>query len=383
MKGWIASLTGLAVVLAGAAKSEGQVRYTVTDLGGLAPTAINNSGQVVGADGGNAFLYSGGVLHYLGSLGGTPTQAYGINNLGQVVGTTSNGSAFLYSNGTMAGLAGTLPGGFFATCANGVNDSGQAVGYCQGEWAGEEYAFLYSNGGLADLGTVPGGYSSCATGINDSGQIVGWSDASGGAQHAFLYSNWTMYSYGTMVDLGTLGGGGSAATAINNSGQVVGNSYITGNATQHAFLYSNGKMTDLGTLGGSTSNAMGINNSGQIVGWAYTSSGSEQPFLYSNGTMVDLNSLISPFSGWALTEATAINDKGQIVGVGAGPSGFNDGFLLTPTPEPSTLALLCAGVAGLLAYSWRRPWFRRSFLLASEETNKLSRVPQFGKGGAR
>ena len=70
--------------------------------------------------------------------------------------------------------------------------------------------------------------------------------------------------------------------------------------------------------------------------------------------MTDLNSLISPSSGWTLTEAAAINGNGWIVGCGTNPSGQVDAFLLTPVPEPSALALLGAGVIGLVAYGWRR-----------------------------
>ena len=43
--------------------------------------------------------------------------------------------------------------------------------------------------------------------------------------------------------------------------------------------------------------------------------------------------------------------------VGSGPfAGDTQGFLLTAvaTPEPSTLLLATAGVAGLLAYAWRK-----------------------------
>ena len=70
--------------------------------------------------------------------------------------------------------------------------------------------------------------------------------------------------------------------------------------------------------------------------------------------MQDLNNLIAPDSGWTLEDATGINDSGQIVGYGINPSGQNDAFLLTPTPEPSTFALLAAGAVGLLGYAWRR-----------------------------
>ena len=70
--------------------------------------------------------------------------------------------------------------------------------------------------------------------------------------------------------------------------------------------------------------------------------------------MADLNSLIAPSSGWTLQCATAVNDKGQIVGDGTNPSGQTDAFLLTPSPEPSTLALLATGAVGLAARAWRR-----------------------------
>src|SRR4051794_34524752 len=52
---------------------------------------------------------------------------------------------------------------------------------------------------LVDLGTL-GGADSLGLGINDSGQVVGQSDTADGHTHAFLYSQ------GVMADLGTLGG---------------------------------------------------------------------------------------------------------------------------------------------------------------------------------
>ena len=69
---------------------------------------------------------------------------------------------------------GTLGGGFSE--AYGINDAGQVVGYSYTA-AGDRHAFITGpNGvGMTDLGTL-GGDLSYAWGINDAGQVVGYSD---------------------------------------------------------------------------------------------------------------------------------------------------------------------------------------------------------------
>ena len=119
----------------------------------------------------------------------------------------------------------------------------------------------------------------------------------------------------------------------------------------HAFLYSGGTMQDLGLLANANQSvALGINNRGQVVGWAGFLGEGMGAFLYSDGAMVDLNALVGPSSGWTLQEATGINDSGQIVGTGTNPSGQYDAFLLTPSPEPSTLCLSIVCGPLLLAF---------------------------------
>lgn len=330
----------------------GQVQYAITDLGTLGGTTsyaygINNSGQIVGwADTTtayrHAFLYSGsGPIQDLGTLGGGNSFAYGINDSGQVVGEADisagygNYHAFLYSgSGPMQDL-GTFGG--VGSSASDINNSGQIVGRAgTSAGNGNYHAFLYSGSGpMQDLGTL-GGPSSYAWGINKSGQIVGRADTDGGDIRAFVFSG-----SGPMQDLGTLGGQASAPGGINNSGQIVGSAITSGNpGYYHAFLYSgSGPMQDLGTLGGTYSHAWGINETGQIVGFGYTGGGNLHAFVYSGGGPIkDLNNLIAPASGWTLTEATAINDKGQIVGSGINPAGQPRAFLLSPlsTITPGT-----------------------------------------------
>jgi probable HAF family extracellular repeat protein len=339
---------------------QADVRYAVTEIGSFGGTytgvsSINDNGEVVGWSWspGNSwyhpYLYDKGTMTDLGTLNGVG-RPYDMNNNGQVVGFSDiayqHQHAFVYNKGgTMVDLNNLInpnPGVELIE-ADEINDNGYIIA---NGWVGDDHStchgFLYHDGTVKDIGGL--GISGCvAEAINASGQIAGISRINSGMHHGFIYDN------GAMKDIGTLGGSFLTVNAINDLGQVVGDS-STGVEGQHAFLYNGENMIDLGTFGGTLSWASDINNSGQVVGSAYYASNVSHAFIYSNGTMTDLNDLIP--SGWELTSATAINNLGQITGTGY-HNGKDCPFLLTPVPEPSTIALLLTATIGGLLW-WRR-----------------------------
>lgn len=323
--------------------------YTVTDLGTLGGSesrafGINQSGRVVGEsdisaspEPENPFSWTNGTLTDIGTFGSGSGAAHSVNDVGLAVGAadtvSSQTHSFIWSDIFGKRDIGTLLGGNFAIALD-INNANQVVGQSDIGGAGniQDRAFLWDNtNGMQEIATL-GGASNAALGINDTGQIVGYSGTTGGETHGFLLSG------GVLTDIPTLGGHLGFAHEINNGGQVVGHSTLVFgplNPPFHAFLWTAGSSpTDLGTLGGTNSVAYDINNVGEVVGSAQVAGGAFHAFIYntSSGTMADLN-VLTAGSGWTLVEARDINDKGKIVGYGINPSGFAHAFLLTPNVD--------------------------------------------------
>jgi len=256
------------------------------------------------------------LLTDLGTLGGTESFAYAINDHGQIVGLArlagdTSTHSFLYSNGTMTDLSPLNSGSIRTVGPSAINNTGQIA---SGLVVGGVYLPAISdsaNGDLTLLGSLGGvtdfGFSGVATSINNSGDAVGYSYTDTINRHAFLYSN------GLMTDIGSLGGY-SAALGINDVGTVVGFSATeTSGGLAHAFVYSSGLMRDIDPLDGefSESYARGVNNLGQVVGQFFDQDqSSHHAFLFSDDTFRDIGVPESPE-----TVAFAINDRAQIVGV--------------------------------------------------------------------
>jgi probable HAF family extracellular repeat protein len=336
----------------------GAESYYFKDLGTLGGNtsqayALNNSGQVVGFAAisnnvySHAVLFSGtgsnntdldsqGPVSYVG-------EARGINDSGQIIGwaNTSSGriEATLFTASGKVNLGDLCGSSPTASEAQAINSSGTGIGFADDcSFTAQGCRFSGQGSNNVSLGGIGGGINGVAYDINASGQIVGYGTRSdNGAQHA------TLFRGSGNVDLGALGGFNSHAYGINNAGQIVGDSAITGNSAFHAVLFSGtgSNNIDLGTLGGATSHANAINNGGEIVGNSYPATNNNtiyHAFIYKNGVMSDVNALVLPGSGFSnirLIEAgsrvpgRAINDSGQIAAVGE-IGGSSHAILLTP-----------------------------------------------------
>ena len=278
---------------AAAVNSRGQVvgaaLNTIPDTNSMQPgTNWLWGGIVTYAYQTRAFLWdTQNGMQDLGTLpGGTDAQAAFINELGQVVGYSYTSSAPSASCAGRYGFALTT-GSFIWNRENGMQDLGSLGGTCtlafglnnEGQVTGVSslsgdqnfHAFLWSGGVIEDLGTL-GGDTSNPGFISDSGDIVGVADLPGSSHqnhHAILWKN------GTKTDLGVLPGDScSRAYGVNSRGQVVGNSEseaLCDQSGEHAFLWEDGQMFDLDKLipAGSSlklSHALAITDRGEIVG---------------------------------------------------------------------------------------------------------------------
>jgi probable HAF family extracellular repeat protein len=293
----------------------------------------------------HAFQWRNGVLTDLESLAGPgfSSAAFWTSGNGLIAGLSQNGKinplirdlpelrAVLWEAGKVADL-GSLPGGSHSG-AFAINNVGQVVGFSTNAIADpkpslltetigdpELHAVLWEHGQIKELGTLESGSDSVALLINDRGQVVGQSytddtrpptPSCGFPQnlHGFMWEK------GIMLDIGTLGGSCTFTYALNNRGQIVGQSSLAGDAESHPYIWDPERgVTDLfsrGRLGGNYGYAQWINDAGTVVGTVATHGDAALLAVqWTDDAIENLGAL----DGDPCSATDVINSRGQVVG---------------------------------------------------------------------
>ena len=277
------------VIDLGTLGGNGASANAINDRGQIFGGALNtipdaNSGFpffVPGATQVHAVLWEHGAIKDLGTLGGTDSVVYQANNAGQAMGISFTDDVvhdgtglpkthpFLWDRGKMIDV-GSLGGSFSE--AYGLNGRGEEVGFSLLNGDTGIHPFLWKGGVLTDLGTL-GGDNGEAWAINDLGHVVGRADLPGSqAHHAYLWRDHQM------IDLGTPHGNAcSSGETINIHDQVVGDSGECG-VGGDPYLWEKGDIVALSDLilPGSDRivfDAFQINDLGQIVSLCATPEG--------------------------------------------------------------------------------------------------------------
>jgi probable HAF family extracellular repeat protein len=233
---------------------------------------INDLGDVVGVSADDyygytakPFLFSDGQYSELGVAGARTMAAFGINKHGVIVGILSG--ATLGQHGFIMDEANTT---LLDGRADSVNNNPDTVlvGYRATEKFGQA-AYLWRAGNYLNLVNpdLPGILGSAATGINDKGDVVGYWFTDNGA--CCLKTQGWVIKAGNLAFTGDL-----IPLGINSDGLIVG---LAGAGNDGAIL-ENGVVTLIKYPGADYTQIHGINNKGVLVGY-YLKAGQNYGFV--------------------------------------------------------------------------------------------------------
>jgi hypothetical protein len=197
---------------------------------GVYPYAINNAGEIAGygvdpvTGNARALLYSSSGYQNLGTVA-PETSSYGfaLNIEGDVIGIAAGvgaGKPFIYTGGAMH-VIGSVGGR-----ALGINDSRQVVGDIAGG-NGSAFYYDYASNSFTTIAPPPG-YTGCyLDGINNAGIAVGGSSTSSTVSAAIVFPGQNMTDINTLIDPSS-GWHINSAVAINVNGQILGQGQLNG-----------------------------------------------------------------------------------------------------------------------------------------------------------
>ena len=264
-------------------------------------------------------------FNFLGEVREDIVRFTDINRKGEIIGNNFAGDGF-FVNKKGKPIEIRCPGDHtdnHSTVVSGLNNVGQVVGSCT------DGAFVRDRNGQITVLNFPGAEGTVAAGINDLGHVVGqyWGTLFGQGLQRFHGFLWKDGDYVT-IDAAFPDAMFTSLSAINNAGQIIG-TYLhqrSGSSdpndydSEIAFVYDNGTFTSLEFPGastpfvccGATTLPMDINNAGQILGSTYDANGNLRFFLYDDGKYFVITGL--PDNVVDFGSAWGLNDDSEIAG---------------------------------------------------------------------
>ncbi|MBV8832069.1 MAG: hypothetical protein JO108_22930 [Acidobacteriaceae bacterium] len=276
----------------------------------------------------------------------TFNQLLGVNNAGEIAGYYGSGATDHPNKGyTLAppyGQGNYTNENFtnsVQTQVTGLNNNGTTVGF----WAdadGNNFGFYKQGSGSFVQVVNPntgGGTVNQLLGVNDVNLAVGFYQDANGVPHGYTYS----IPGSSFAPVGPNGATSSTATGINNNGLISG-FFADANGNQHGFIDNAGNYMTFDDPNGTNTAFLGISNT-QAVGTFVDPNGVTNGFVFNLlsqtfQTVNDPNASPNPAFDVTGTTINGINDKGQLVGFFSDGTNVN-GFLASPVPEPTTLAM--------------------------------------------
>ncbi len=280
-KSWIVAL--LVCLVAGQRTKAAPYSLTTFTVGfNTAAYAINDLGQITGdfdsnPGGRQGFIYDSKS----GAITVVPAIPYTINSLGVVGGNGNygiagipNGGGFVYNHGAITAIA--YPG-HDDTDVFGINDLGEVVGsYIDLTVPGApQIGFFRDANGAYHTFNLPNGGSFQPVGVNNSGEIVGT------YQDSSYHSSPALYNNGVLTILPRSGGQFPPnpiyeVLGINNAGQILLLDGALAPPHGYEILNPDSTLTPVDINFPSSwyyASFSGINDAGQLVGFAETQAG--------------------------------------------------------------------------------------------------------------
>jgi hypothetical protein len=317
----------------------------LTGLGGgfSAAVAVNDDGTAVGvADDGASVKAARWILggasaaaSELSPLSGNEySAAYGINNLHVAVGESgatvdavadANTLAVFWPDGSVSptelSTQGLFAGG--AGSAYGINDLGEIVGEAVNDGEGNTVAVYWASTSADPviLGNLTNGGFSSAYFIGADGFIVGESRNSEGAAQAVIWEPGPGGAFNDPIALDPLVDQiGSVAFGADLDGRIVGEVELSDGVVHGVIWNVDGTITaDLGV----DTTAMAINNNNRIAGATAAATGNDQAAVWNVSEPGEAKNLAESFS-----QAYGISDNLHLVGISG-----TQAFAATPEQE--------------------------------------------------